>query len=66
MAAKKPDLDACVVITSADGKNKTWRRIGAAWANADGKGYTVKLFALPLDGSIALREPYKGNEDERA
>ncbi len=66
MTAKKPNLEACVVISSADGKTKTWRRIGAAWKNSDGKGYTVKLFALPLDGTIALRAPLKLNEDDGA
>ena len=35
-----------------------WTRIGAAWANRDGEGLSVKLDLLPLDGSsIVIRTP---------
>ncbi len=30
-------------------------RIGAAWANKDGKGFNIQLDAVPLDGRITLR-----------
>jgi hypothetical protein len=39
-----------------DGNDKGfWTRIGVAWATKDGKGYTVQLDAVPLDGRIVLR-----------
>ncbi len=30
-------------------------RIGAAWPNADGKGFNIVLDVLPIDGLITLR-----------
>jgi hypothetical protein len=30
-------------------------KIGAAWANADGRGFSIQLDAVPLDGRITLR-----------
>jgi hypothetical protein len=40
-----------------DGKDDQsfWTRIGVAWATKDGKGYTIHLNAVPLDGKIVLR-----------
>ena len=32
-----------------------WTRIGAAWANKDGKGFNIQLECIPLDGRINLR-----------
>ena len=32
-----------------------WTRVGAAWANADGKGFNIQLDCVPLDGRITLR-----------
>ncbi len=42
-----------------DGKDNEsyWTRIGAAWATKDGKGFTIQLNAIPLDGKIVLRVP---------
>jgi hypothetical protein len=41
----------------SDGKDKGyWTRIGAAWAHKDGKGFSIQLECLPLDGRISLRE----------
>ncbi|MFZ4541265.1 MAG: hypothetical protein ACOYNL_05565 [Rickettsiales bacterium] len=40
-----------------DGAQKShWTRIGAAWAHKDGKGFSVQLDSLPIDGRSALRE----------
>ena len=36
-------------------KDSYWTRIGVAWATKDGKGYTIQLNAVPLDGKIVLR-----------
>ena len=38
-----------------------WTRIGSGWSHKDGKGFTVQLDAVPLDGRITLRRP-----DEKA
>ena len=38
-----------------DGKDARWTRIGAAWAHNDGKGFSVQLESVPLDGRISLR-----------
>lgn len=38
-------------------KKPEWREIGAAWAHKDGKGFSLKLDMLPLNGGdIVLRE----------
>ena len=41
------------------GNDKTfWTQIGVAWANGDGKGFNLKLYLIPTDGSdIVVREP---------
>jgi hypothetical protein len=39
-----------------------WNRVGAAFPHADGKGYTVLLDAIPLDGKITLRVPSEKKE----
>lgn len=34
---------------------RDWMRIGSAWPNKDGKGFTVQLSALPVNGTVVLR-----------
>lgn len=53
--SKKPSHYAYVV--SGDGDKKTWVRIGAAWANADGNGLNIVLDAVPVSGRLTLRTP---------
>lgn len=60
--AKKPSHYAFVV--SGDGDKKTWVRIGAAWANADGQGLNLVLDALPVSGRLTLRVPSKQDLDQ--
>ncbi|MHA6298744.1 hypothetical protein [Devosia sp. CAU 1758] len=36
--------------------NTFWNRIGAGWANKDGKGISIVLDAAPLHGRIVIRE----------
>jgi hypothetical protein len=38
-------------------KRGIWTRVGAAWQNKDGKGFSVVLDVVPLDGRLILREP---------
>ena len=44
-------------MSKADGQDKSsWLEIGAAWPNKDGKGYSLKLKAMPMPGAeIVLR-----------
>ncbi len=51
---KHPSHIAYQVREAAD-KDSYWTRIGVAWATKDGKGYTIQLNAVPLDGKIVLR-----------
>lgn len=44
-------------VRKSQGEKNFWVPIGAAWANRDGKGFSLKIDLLPLDGSdIVLRE----------
>lgn len=44
------------------GEKNFWTRIGAAWDHEDGKGLTLQLDLVPVNGGrIVLREP---SEDE--
>ena len=44
-------------VTKAEGQDKaSWLEIGAAWPNKDGKGFSLKLKAMPMPGAeIVLR-----------
>lgn len=44
-----------------EGKDANWTKIGAAWPNRDGKGFSLKCDAVPLEGRIVMRayEPKK-------
>ncbi len=45
-------------VRKNEGSKSFWTQIGVAWANQDGKGFSLKLSLLPLDGSdIVMREP---------
>ena len=39
-----------------EGKQATWIRIGAGWANKDGKGMNLSMDAVPLTGRVVVRE----------
>jgi hypothetical protein len=42
-------------VRDREGQKGIWTRIGAAWAHADGKGYSLQIEAVPLEGRISLR-----------
>lgn len=42
-------------VRDREGKKGFWTRIGSAWAHNDGKGFSISLDCLPVDGRIALR-----------
>jgi hypothetical protein len=53
---KRPSHVAYTVQEGKEGKSY-WNRCGVAWATKDGKGFTIQLNAIPLDGKIVLRIP---------
>jgi hypothetical protein len=63
-AAKGPQLIAYHVAERGDDKSY-WTRIGAAWDHDDGKGLTLQLDLLPVDGGrIVLRVPSEAAEQD--
>lgn len=42
-------------VRDRDGAKAIWNRIGSAWAHSDGKGFSVQLDAVPVDGRVSLR-----------
>ena len=52
----KPDFHVFVVETK-EGKDPFWWKIGAAWANKDGKGYSVEFMTPNGPARLVLREP---------
>ncbi len=42
-------------IRDREDNKSTWTRCGAAWAHADGKGFSLALDLHPRDGRISLR-----------
>jgi hypothetical protein len=46
------------------GKKASWREIGAAWPNKDGAGFSLECTALPLAGSLVMREIKPATEGE--
>ena len=59
--ARKPDLIAYTVRKS--GEREFFTRIGAAWSNSEGKGFSLRLDAMPLDGQVLVLPP-KDKKDE--
>jgi hypothetical protein len=55
-ASKSPSYIA-FQVRDREGKDSFWNRIGAAFAHADGQGFTLQLETIPLDGRITLRVP---------
>ncbi|MDL2351220.1 MAG: hypothetical protein QFC78_00045 [Pseudomonadota bacterium] len=39
------------------GDDSFWTKVGAAWPHRDGKGLTLILSVIPMNGQIVLREP---------
>lgn len=40
---------------TGEGKNARWTKIGAAWPNRDGKGFSINCGAMPLHGRMVMR-----------
>lgn len=58
---KGPDLIAWHVAQK--GENAFWSKIGASWSHKDGKGMTLQLDTLPMNGRIVLRQPLEPVEN---
>ena len=52
--SKRPSHRVFAVREGKD-DNKFWTEIGAAWAHGDGKGFSIKCEAVPLQGRIIMR-----------
>lgn len=50
---------------TGEGDHTRWTDIGVVWRTRDGKGFTLSLNALPLNGRIVMREA-KPKEEEAA
>ena len=61
---RKPSHNALVVTNPNRRQNeKPWfEKVGAAWPTQDGKGFFVKLFAVPVNGEIVLKEQQDGDD----
>jgi hypothetical protein len=42
-------------VRDREGHKGYFTRVGVAWAHKDGKGYSVHLESVPVDGRISLR-----------
>ncbi len=54
-ASPKAPTHAAYQVRDRDGLKGLWTRVGSAWPHADGRGFTVQLDAVPLDGRVSLR-----------
>ena len=52
---KVPDFHAWHV--SNKGEQGFWTKVGAAWPHRDGKGLSLQLEVLQMNGRIVLRKP---------
>lgn len=52
----------CLFNVTGEGENARWTDIGVAWTTKDGKGFTIALNAMPLNGRVVMRI----NEDKPA
>ena len=57
MSNNKPTLYAYAVKDRGRNQKAIWTRIGAAWPQEKGKGFTIELEAFPVDGRLVLTEP---------
>ena len=55
-----------VFTVRKNGERSIWVRIGIAFPNKDGKGFSVRLDALPLDGELVIREALPPRDEAAA
>ncbi len=61
---KTPAFQAWHVTSKGD--NNFWIKVGAAWPHRDGKGLSLQLDVIPMNGRIVLRQPSVITGDTRA
>jgi hypothetical protein len=62
-SSKRPTHHVYAVTKRAGSDKGNWTRIGAAWPNADGKGFSFRLDLVPLNGAdIVMREPIEDGD----
>ena len=54
-AASKSPSHTVYQVRDREGGKGLFTKIGAAWPHKDGKGFSVQLDAVPLDGRLTLR-----------
>jgi hypothetical protein len=63
-AKKRPSHGIFQII--GDGDKARWIRVGAAWTNKDGKGFSLSFNSIPVLGHLSMRilpEPEARTED---
>jgi len=55
-----------VYQVTKSGENSYWNKVGAAWEHGDGKGFNIKLSALPLEGEIVMRVAKEKPEEDNS
>ena len=48
------------------GNKGFWTKVGAAWPHRDGKGLSLQLDVMPMNGRIVLRQPSVNTGDTQA
>ena len=61
---KLPDFHAWHVTNK--GEKGFWMKVGAAWPHRDGKGLSLQLDVMPMNGRIVHRQPSINTGDGRA
>ena len=54
-ANKKPSHHVYTVREGRENGSDFWTKIGVAFAHNDGKGFSVILEAIPVDGRLTIR-----------
>lgn len=51
---------------AGEGEKEFWTRIGAAWPNKDGKGYSVEFVAFPAGNRrVVMRDASEADAERR-
>jgi len=53
MSSNQPTHRAYAV--RKNGEKSHWTQIGACWPHKDGRGWSIQLEGLPLDGKLVIR-----------
>src|SRR5664279_1183110 len=61
---EKKMLHRAFTVITREGEEPFWLEIGASFEHKDGKGLTIALQALPLDGRIVLRDVGSGPREK--